>query len=113
VDRSKPGGLVRQVAEAFSAAERMILVMAPEGTRAPAQHWKAGFIWIAGAARVPVVLAGVDSVKRTVEIGPTVEYEGDLALFMDRLRAYYADKVGIRPEGKGPIRVSEEGATLS
>jgi 1-acyl-sn-glycerol-3-phosphate acyltransferase len=108
VDRSVPGGLVRQVASAFDEAERMILVMAPEGTRKLAPYWKAGFIWIAEEADVPVVLAGVDGKSRTVEIGPTVPYHGDPAGFMEQLRNYYSAKSGFKPEGKGPVRVKEE-----
>jgi len=113
VDRSKPGGIVRTVAEAFDQSERMNLVVAPEGTRKPIPYWKAGFIWIAEAANVPVVPAGVDGTNRTVEIGPTIPYEGDLTAFMDQIRAYYSTKPGINPEGKGPVRVRKERASES
>lgn len=108
VDRSEPGGLVKQVAEAFDSAERMILVMAPEGTRKKAKAWKAGFIWIAAKANVPVVPAGVDGENKTVELGPGIRYEGDLTRFMDQLREFYAPKPGYDIAGKGPVRVSKE-----
>ncbi len=113
VDRSKPGGIVRTVAEAFEQADQMNLVVAPEGTRKPIPYWKAGFVWIAEAANVPVVPAGVDGTNRTVEIGPTVPYEGDLTAFMDQIRAYYSTKDGMNPEGKGPVRVRREKASDS
>ena len=108
VDRSKPGGMVQQVAQVIEQTERIILVMAPEGTRGAAPYWKAGFIWIAEATGIPVVLAGIDARAKTVEIGPTLTYEGDLSWFMDQVRAYFADKEGIRPQGKGPVRVEAE-----
>ena len=108
VDRSKPGGLVGQVAEAFSSEERMILVMAPEGTRRAAPAWKSGFLWIAEAANVPIVLAAPDGVSKTVDIGPIIEYDGDVETFMQQVREYYADKGGLRPAGKGPVLLREE-----
>ena len=46
VDRSKPGGIINQVAEAFYAADAMVLVVAPEGTRSAAPRWKSGFLRI-------------------------------------------------------------------
>ncbi len=113
VDRSKPRGLVKQVADAFEDADEMILVVTPEGTRQPVPHWKAGFIWIAEAANVPVVPAGVRGTDRTVDMGPAIPYEGDLTAFMDQLRSYYADKDGWRPEGKGPVRIRKERPALS
>ena len=106
VDRSKPGGIVGQVAKAFDEADEMILVTAPEGTRKRAPHWKSGFLKMAEAANVPVVLASVDS--REVTIGPTLVQTGDVETFMDEVRSFYADKPGIYPEFKGPVELLEE-----
>ena len=108
VDRRKAGGLVGQVAAAFDAEEQMILVISPEGTRRAAPAWKSGFLWIAEAAEVPVVLAGVDGAARTVDIGPMIYYDGDITAFMDRTRDYLDGKNGLRPEGRGPVVIREE-----
>ena len=108
VDRSKPGGLVGQVADAFAASDEMILVMAPEGTRKAAPAWKAGFLWIAAEANVPIVVAGVDGTNKTVDIGPIVPYNGDVDAFMGQVRDYLEGKHGIHPEGRGPVRIKEE-----
>jgi 1-acyl-sn-glycerol-3-phosphate acyltransferase len=108
VDRAQSGGIVRQVREAFDRSERMILVIAPEGTRGPARHWKSGFVEIAEGADIPVVLAGVDAVNKVVVFSPAHEVAGDRGRFMDEVRAFYADKSGINPEGKGPVRISGE-----
>lgn len=108
VDRSSPGGIVGQVTEAFDAEERMTLVITPEGTRKAAPNWKSGFIEIAEGAKVPVVFAGVDAANKRIHIS-SAEYVGsDRHEFMDRVRAFYADKDGLRPEGKGPIRLRSE-----
>lgn len=108
VDRSRPGGVVGQVTEAFDTSENMILVIAPEGTRSATSHWKSGFVKISEAANVPVVLAGVDLGSRRVVLGPSLDYLGDLAEFMDQVRAFYEDMSGLRPELKGPISLLEE-----
>jgi len=108
VDRSKPGGIVGEVARAFDAADTMILVMAPEGTRSNAPHWKSGFVNIAESADVPVVVASVDFARKQLTIGPTIVYKGDAENFMDRVRDFYANKQGLYPEKQGPIRLAEE-----
>ena len=45
-----------------------------------------------------MTLAYLDRPTRTVGWGPTFELSGDVAADMDRIRAFYADKRGIRPE---------------
>lgn len=108
VDRSKTGGLVRQVADAMDAADRMLLVIAPEGTRSKAPRWKSGFLKIAEVTGAPIVLAAVDASRKELTIGPRISYDGDLSGFMDLARAFYADKQGLNPELKGPVSVGEE-----
>ncbi|MFZ0012792.1 MAG: hypothetical protein WAL25_01635, partial [Acidimicrobiia bacterium] len=108
VNRSQPGGVVGQVERAFQAQSRMILVVAPEGTRGPAPKWKSGFVEIAERVGVPVVLAGVSRVEKTITISPAIEVGADRHRFMDEVRAFYADKDGINPSGKGPIRLGGE-----
>ena len=110
VDRAQPGGIVQQVKEAFDQREEMILVIAPEGTRSAAPRWKSGFVEIAERAKVPVVLAGVDAENKVVTISRAYEVGGDRHRFMDDLRAFYADKNGINPSGKGPVRIADEPA---
>lgn len=110
VDRSKSGGLVRQVADAMAAADQMILVIAPEGTRSKAPHWKSGFLKIAEETGAPCVLTAIDASKKQLVIGPKLAYTGDTKAFMDETREFYADKEGLRPELKGPVNVREETA---
>jgi 1-acyl-sn-glycerol-3-phosphate acyltransferase len=108
VDRGRPGGVVLQVAEAFAREERMVLVIAPEGTRQPAPYWKSGFLGIAEEAGVPIVLAAVDYPRKEVTIGPVLHYDGDAGRFMAQARAFYEGKVGLHPAGGGPVMVREE-----
>ena len=108
VVRSRAVGVVRQVNDYFDKEERMILVVAPEGTRSAAPKWRSGFVEIAEAAGVPVVLAGVDGPNKTLTFGPPLMVGPDRSQFMDQVRSFYEDKPGLRPEGKGPVRLSRE-----
>jgi 1-acyl-sn-glycerol-3-phosphate acyltransferase len=108
VDRSQSEGLVGQVKAAFDASDEMILVIAPEGTRRPADSWKSGFLEIAEGADVPVVFAGVDGAHKLLAISPPHEVGEDREAFMDEVRGFYANKPGIDPKGKGPVRLDRE-----
>lgn len=108
VDRNRPGGLVQQVKAAFEAEDELILVIAPEGTRKAAGTWKSGFVKIAEVADVPVVFAGVDGPEKVIYMSGAEKVGPDHSEFMDRVRAFYANIPGLRPEGKGPIRLGGE-----
>lgn len=111
VDRTKSGGLVGQVKAAFDAADEMYLVVAPEGTRDAAPHWKSGFVEIADRAGVPVVIAGVDGENRKLIVSPPFDADGDRTEFMAKVRRFLADKDGLRPQGKGPVRLEGDPVT--
>lgn len=108
IDRSRAGGLVAQVAEAFAGEESMVLVIAPEGTRRAAPFWKSGFLSIAEAAGVPIVPAGVDYPNRRVTLGEPLRADAETMEIMGALRDFYADKHGLHSEGKGPVAVAGE-----
>jgi 1-acyl-sn-glycerol-3-phosphate acyltransferase len=108
VDRTRPRGFVGQVAEEFGRSERMILVMAPEGTRKAATHWKSGFVKIADEARVPIVPVSINFPQKRVVMGTPVAYGGDDKVLMDQLRVFFEAGEGKRPDGKGPVRLKEE-----
>jgi len=108
VDRTNPGGLVDEVVRQIQANDRFFLVVTPEGTRQRGEYWKSGFYRIARSAGLPVVLGYVDSASRTAGLGPTIELTGDVGADMDRVREFYADKRGIRPEDFTPPRLREE-----
>ena len=46
----------------------------------------------------------------TTGLGPTIDLTGDVASDMDRIRAFYADKAGVRPERRTEPRLREEDA---
>jgi 1-acyl-sn-glycerol-3-phosphate acyltransferase len=110
VDRANPAGLVDEVIARVRAGERFYLVVTPEGTRGRAELWKSGFYRIARDTGLPITLGYVDRSTMTTGLGPTLRPTGDLAADMDRIRAFYADKSGLRPENRTEPRLREEGA---
>ncbi|MCY7301226.1 MAG: lysophospholipid acyltransferase family protein [Ilumatobacteraceae bacterium] len=108
VDRDAPGGMVASLAAEFEKHEQLALVVPAEGTRSKTEHWKSGFYRIAEQADVPIVLAFVDKSTRTGGFGPAIEVTGDVAADMDRMRAFYDGKTGLKDGRFGPIRLKEE-----
>lgn len=108
VDRSKASGVVGQVAEAFESSAEMVLVIAPEGTRGSARWWKSGFLKIAEAASVPLVLAGLDYSTKTITLSEAIPFHGDTGGFMDLARDFYRDSRGLHPEKETPVMLREE-----
>ena len=109
-DRDNPGTLVEDLIRRARSGEAFILVMAPEGTRKVSEGWKSGFYRIAREADIPVTPCSVDSAAREIWFGPTFHLTGNVADDMDRMRAFYAGKGGVRPERKSPVRLSVEPA---
>ncbi|GAA4284170.1 1-acyl-sn-glycerol-3-phosphate acyltransferase [Brevibacterium daeguense] len=109
VDRESPSTVVAEVVERVRAGEVFGLVITPDGTRGAHSHWKSGFYRIARETGMPVTLGFVDRTTRTAGLGPTLELSGDIAQDMDGVRAFYADKAGIRPERRVEPRLREEG----
>ena len=98
VDRAAPGGTVGQAVARFRAEAAYALGIAPEGTRNPVTHWKAGFHRIAREAGVPIVPVWMDYGARCVRVGapvwPTADEAGDIA----RLRATYRKDMARHPD---------------
>lgn len=108
VNRNRSGGLVDQVVEAFDAADEMILVIAPEGTRSRSETWKSGFHNIALAAGVPIVPASVNGPDRVATIGKPVWPSEDVVGDMGSFREFYEGVVGVRPGNETPVKLAEE-----
>lgn len=108
VDRKNRNGLVADLVARVRAGDTFYLVIAPEGTRSPAP-WKTGFHRIARETGMPVVLGYLDSVTRTVGLGPTLHVTEDLSADMPVIRTFYRGKKGLRPQGSvEPYLAGEE-----
>ena len=109
MDRSVSQNFVEQVAERMRSEEAFVLVITPEGTRSRVERWKTGFYYIALEADVPIALAFLDFGRKRVGVGGWIRPTGDLESDMERIREFYADKTGKRPQLVGPIRTSADG----
>lgn len=98
VDRSKANNLVDQMAEHFARAERMVLVIPPEGTRSNTHSWKSGFYHIAKQSGVPIAMGFLDYAKKVGGIGPLFTPSGNLAKDEVLLQEFYATVTGCYPD---------------
>ncbi len=108
VNRAAPQDVVADVVEQARSGAVFGLVVTPDGTRSGHTHWKSGFYRIARETQMPVTLGYVDRTTKTSGLGPTIELTGDVAADMDRIRAFYADKAGFRPENRVEPRLRDE-----
>jgi 1-acyl-sn-glycerol-3-phosphate acyltransferase len=111
LDRDNAGTVVRDlVAEAEAGSgEPFRLILAAEGTRSKGEYWKSGFLRLSKETGLPVTLAFFEPPTRTMGFGPTFHASDDVTADMDIVRAFYADKGGIRPHNATPPRLREEG----
>jgi 1-acyl-sn-glycerol-3-phosphate acyltransferase len=109
LDRANPGATIRSLLADAETDDAFLLGIAAEGTRSRGEYWKSGFYRISQQTGLPITLAFLDRPSKTVGWGPTFPTTGDIGADMDRIRAFFADKSGIKPEGATPPRLREEG----
>ena len=104
VERGARKNFVGQIVDLYNKRDKMVITMAPEGTRKYLDHWKTGFYNIALNAKIPIALGFVDYAQKSCGVGgyftPTGDREADLRI----LREFYADKVGKFPHQRNKIR---------
>jgi len=111
IRRDVASNVVEQSAARFAGVEDLVLAVPAEGTRALAGTWRSGFYHIARLADVPIVLGYLDYARKRGGLGPELRPSGDLRADMDRIRAFYADKVGRHPELFTEPRLDDETAS--
>lgn len=108
VQRHSSQNFVQQVVDIFNRQERLVIAIAPEGTRGRADYWKTGFYYIAQGAGVPIALGFVDYKDKVVGIGPTIYPSGDIQADFVQIKAFYAGKTGRNPHLQGEARIRAE-----
>jgi 1-acyl-sn-glycerol-3-phosphate acyltransferase len=105
IHRDSGKNYIQQLTDLFDQSDRLVLALAPEGTRRKTDHWKTGFHRIARAANVPIVMAYLDFGHKQVGLGdmfyPGEDIEADFA----RIREFYSDRKGKYPEQASLIQV--------
>ncbi len=94
VMRDTPQGAVADAAQVIRREERVLLGIAPEGTRTRGKPWRSGFYNIALAARVPLLPAAFDYGRKALRLFPLFEPSGDYEADLARLQALYEDVRG-------------------
>lgn len=103
VDRDKTKNFVDQVVEIIKERQEIVLIIAPEGTRSYAPNWRTGFYYMALEAGVPIGLGFIDWGKHEIGIGGYLMPSGDINADFEKIKAFYADKVGRNPKKQGPV----------
>jgi 1-acyl-sn-glycerol-3-phosphate acyltransferase len=97
VVRETPQGAVADAAEMIAREQRVLLGIAPEGTRSRGKPWRSGFYNIALAAKVPILPAAFDFGRKSLTLFPLFEPSGDFDADLAKLQALYADVTGCNP----------------
>lgn len=106
INRSGSQNLVAKTAALFDQHDRLILAIAPEGTRKKVRYWKTGFYYIAHTAGVPIVMGFIDFQRKVAGLGPTLIPTGDIEADMQTLQAFYANIRGKRQGQSGVATVA-------
>jgi len=112
IRRHERTNMVERAAELLSQSDELALLVPAEGTRSRTEYWKSGFLHIARTANVPIVLGYLDFARRRGGFGPAISAQGDAREVMDRIRAFYAGKLGKHPKLFGPVRLRDEDEAL-
>lgn len=99
VRRGERLGAVDDAVAAFDSHDRLLLALAPEGTRRPVATWKTGYYTIAEAAGVPIVPVWFDWSRHVIGFGAPVAATGGPEAMTARLCALYHPGMARRAEG--------------
>lgn len=94
VNRRAAGGIVGDMIKHFATHDKMVLAIAPEGTRSSVKEWKVGFIHIANNAKVPIVPISLDYEKKLIEVGEPISLMGEVNQDLATVKAFYKGAKG-------------------
>ncbi len=98
IDRSKSHNVVDDIVIQYQQNDKFIVLIPPEGTRKKVKQWKTGFYHIANNAKVPILMGYVDASKKEAGLADFFQPSGDIENDMQEIRAFYANKKGLRTE---------------
>lgn len=105
IERRTHQNMVEQTAALIRSRERVIIGIAPEGTRSNSKYWKTGFYHIAHQAAVPIAFGFLDYRRKAGGIGPLMETTGNIEEDLQVIRDYYKDVTAKNPELVGEIAI--------
>jgi 1-acyl-sn-glycerol-3-phosphate acyltransferase len=96
VDRTTSRDVVDAMIREFGRRDKLVLALAPEGTRRKVERWRTGFYHIAHGARVPIVTVAIDGEARALQLGPPFHTTGDLDADVRELQSRFARVNGVK-----------------
>ena len=103
VIRSSRQNMVQKTVEIIQSREKIIIGVAPEGTRSNSKYWQTGFYHIAHQAQIPLAFAFLDYRRKAGGIGPTMNPTGDIEKDMKTIRQFYSGITAKYPHKMGDI----------
>ncbi len=94
IDRKAANGVVGQTVEAIQQRAKIVLAIAPEGTRRKVDRWRTGFYHIAYGANIPIVPILVDYGRKTLTLDEPFIPSGDVDADLPVLQARYQGIIG-------------------
>lgn len=89
IDRGTSNNTVQSTVNTLNGRERLIIIVAPEGTRGKVSHWKTGFYHMAHGAGVPIGLAYLDFKRKEGGVGQMFTTSGDIEADMAQVQQFY------------------------
>lgn len=96
VDRVTSNDVVVSIVREFEVRERLVIALAPEGTRKSVRRWRTGFYHIAHGARVPIVTVALNSDARALQLGAPFFTTGDVDSDVRELQNRFAAVQGVK-----------------
>lgn len=108
VERGARKNFVNQIVNIYNHSKRMVIAMAPEGTRTATDHWKTGFYHIARGAKIPIAMGFADYAKKICGVGGWFIPSHDIRADFEILRKFYSNVTGKYPHKQSQVRLLEE-----
>ena len=108
VNRKSRVGFVGAMVENYHNRDKLIIAIAPEGTRSKTDHWKGGFYQIATQANVPLSLGFIDYKTKTLGLGKTLPLTGNVANDFSAIKDFYKNVEGKYPGQQSDICLREK-----
>ncbi|XSG77034.1 lysophospholipid acyltransferase family protein [Herpetosiphon llansteffanensis] len=106
IRRDKTYNAVQQVVDEIERHEKLVLVVAPEGTRKATDHWKTGFYYIALNAKIPICMSYINYKRKVLGFGPLLHPTGDIEADFAVLREFYERmSIGRFPAQQGTVQI--------
>jgi 1-acyl-sn-glycerol-3-phosphate acyltransferase len=108
IDRANAKDVVGETVKTFNQHDKLVIAIAPSGTRKKVDFWKSGFYRIAVDANIAICCGYLDYKRKEGGFGLTFLPSGDVIQDMNRIRDFYKGIEGKYPEKTSTIRLKSE-----